>query len=150
MSLLNRAKYTRYPVRRLIITGEDNPTNFPILLGPLWESKAIGIIKETRKEVLLCPPPGSPGHKLAEHLDVGSPRWAPRAPSAEEETELEKVREIKQRVAGQLGGRQDVETKDIKDVLMGMGGNWVDNLGALQAAVNSTDQGVGNWRSKVQ
>lgn len=142
MSLLNRLKYFRYPVRRLIITGEDNSTNFPILLGPLWESRAIGIIKETRKEVLLCPPPGSPGHKLAEHFDVGSPRWAPRAPSAEEEVELGKVTEMKQRVAGQLGGKKDVETKDIKDILMGMGGDWVNNLGALEAAVNSTDQRV--------
>lgn len=50
---------------------------------------------------------------------------------------------MKQRVAGQLGGRQDVETKDIKDILMGMGGNWADNLDALQTAVNGTNQGVG-------
>lgn len=67
----------RYPIRRLIITGEDSPTDFLILLGPLWESKATGIIKE-------------------------APRWAPRAPSAEEEVELGKVKKIKQRVAGQL------------------------------------------------
>ena len=50
---------------------------------------------------------------------------------------------MKQRVTSQLGGRQDVEKKDIKDILMGMGGNWVDNLEALEMAVNGTDQGVG-------
>lgn len=94
-------------------------------------------------EVLLCPPPGSPGHMLSEHFDVGSPCWAPRGPSAEEEVELGNVRDMKQRVAGQLGGRQNVETKDIKDILTGMRGKWVDNLGALEAAVNGTDQGVG-------
>lgn len=93
-------------------------------------------------EVLLCPPPGSPGHKMSEHFDVGSPRFTPRAPSTEEEAEMGKVGDMKQRVAGQLGGRKDVETKDIKEILMGMGGDWVNNLGALEAAVNSTNQGV--------
>ena len=79
---------------------------------------------------------------VSEYLDVGSPRWAPRAPNGEEEIELGKVRDMKQRFAGQLGGRKDVETKDIKDILMGMGGNWADNLGVLEAAMNGTDQGV--------
>ena len=50
---------------------------------------------------------------------------------------------MKQRVAGQLGGRKDVETKGIKDILMGMGGDWASNLGTLEAAMNGTDQGVG-------
>ena len=79
---------------------------------------------------------------MSEHFDVGSPRFTPRAPSAEEEVELGKVRDMEQRVAGQLGGRKDVETKDIKDILMGMGGDWVNDLGALQNAMNRTDQGV--------
>ena len=34
-----------------------------------------------------------------------------------------------------------MEIKDIKDVLTGMGGNWVGNLGALQAAMNGTEPG---------
>ena len=44
-----------------------------------------------------------------------------------------------QRVADQLGGRKEVETKDIKDILMGMGGNWADDRGALKAAENGAD-----------
>lgn len=132
-----------YPIRRLITTGEDNPTNFASLLGPLWETKAGDIIKETRMTVLLCPPPGSPYHKASQHLDVGSPRWTPRGPSAEEEEKLGQVRDMQQRFASQLGGRQDVESNDIKDTLTSMGPNWADNLGALEAAVKSTNQGVG-------
>ena len=50
---------------------------------------------------------------------------------------------MKERVAGHMGERKDVGTADIKDILMGMGGNWVDNLPALEKAMNSTDQGVG-------
>lgn len=94
-------------------------------------------------EVLLCPPPGSPGHAVAEHFDAGSPRWAPRGPSTEEALEMGKMGDMKQRISGQLGGRQDVETKDIKDILTGMGGDWANNLGALEMAVNATNQGVG-------
>lgn len=132
-----------YPIRRLITTGEDTPTNYTTLLGPLWSTKTRSIIKETRIQVLLCPPPGSPDHKLSEHLDAGSPRWTPRASNAEEEAEIGKVTEMKERVAGHMGERKDVETKDIKEILMGMGGNWVDNLPALEKAMNSTDQNVG-------
>ncbi len=94
-------------------------------------------------QVLLCPPPGSPDHKLSEYLDAGSPRWTPRAPNAEEQAELGKVGEMKEQVARQIGDRKDIGTADIKDILMGMGNNWVDALPALEAAMNSTDQNVG-------
>ena len=80
---------------------------------------------------------------MSEYLDAGSPRWTPRAPNAEEEAEIGKVSEMKERVAGHMGERKDVETKDIKEILMGMGGDWVDNLPALEKAMNSTDQNVG-------
>lgn len=45
----------------------------------------------------------------------------------------------------QMGERSggDVQTGDIKETLMGMGGDWTKNLGSLQAAVNNKDQGVG-------
>lgn len=138
-----KAGHDRYPIRRLIINGEDSPANLSIVLGPLWEPKAGELVKKSRIEVLLPPAPGSPSSMMSEHLDLGSPRWTPRAPSKEEETELEKVKEMTQQLAGQLGARKDVETKDIKDTLSSMGGNWVENLGVLEAATNRTDQGVG-------
>lgn len=68
------------------------------------------------------PAPGSPHSMFAEHLDLGSPRWTPRAPSKEEEIELEKVKTMI--LAGQLGARIDVETKDIMDTLLSRGG-WI-------------------------
>lgn len=80
---------------------------------------------------------------LSEQLDLGSPRWTPRTPSKEEEIELNKVKDMQQHLARQLGQGKDVETKDIKETLSSMGGNWVDNLGALETAMNATDQGVG-------
>ena len=134
-----------YPIRRLIITNTDTPANYVTLLGPLWESGAGDIIKKTRIEVLLCPPPGSPAHMSASFLDAGAPRFAPRGPTAEEEAELKKVRDMQQVMGEQMGDRVggDVKTNDIKEMLMGMGGDWAKNLGALQAAVNNKNQGVG-------
>ncbi|KAL8921820.1 MAG: hypothetical protein Q9208_005577 [Pyrenodesmia sp. 3 TL-2023] len=133
-----------YPIRRLIITGTDTPANFATLLGPLWESKGREAIKKTRIEVLLCPPPGSPAAKASEELDVGAPCRTPRAPNAEEEAEIKKVRDMEQLMNRQMGEQAggDVKTSDIKEILMGMGGDWTKNLGALEAAVNNRNQGV--------
>ncbi|KAL8658198.1 MAG: hypothetical protein Q9226_001197 [Calogaya cf. arnoldii] len=134
-----------YPIRRLIVTGTDNPTNYTSLLGPLWESKAAEIIKQTRIEVLLCPPPGSPAHMISQEFDAGAPRWTPKAPNTEEEAEIRETRDMEQRLNNQMGERSGghVETSDIKEILMGMGGDWTKSLGSLQAAVNNTNQGVG-------
>ena len=80
---------------------------------------------------------------MSEHLDVGSPRWTPRAPNTEEQAEIDKVKSIQTRVDAHMGERKEVESKDIKEILTSMGGNWVDNLGALQDAKNNRDQEVG-------
>ena len=130
---------SRYPIRRLIITGEDNPTNFNTLLGPKWEVEANDIIKQTRIEALLCPPPGSASHAVSEHLDIGCPRWTPRGPNAEEEVELEKVKAMQQRAADYLGDRKGFHARDLKEILSGMGGNWVENLPTLEAALNGME-----------
>ena len=134
---------TRYPVRRLIVTGEDNGANFQTLLGPLWQAKGGDLMQKTRIEVLLCPPPGSPSHKMSEYYDAGSPRWTPRPPSLQEQAEMDKVKEMQTRIAAHMGERKEVESKDIKDILTSMKGDWANNLGALQDAMNSRDQGVG-------
>lgn len=131
----------RYPIRRLIVTGEDNPDNFTTLLGPLWES--VESIKETRIELLLRPPPGSPSYVYSEHLDAGSPPWTPRSPNAEEEAELGKINDMKSKVAKQLGDRKYLNKTDLRELILGMGDNWVEGLPALEAVTNSTNQGVG-------
>ena len=131
-----------YPTRRLIATGEDNPDNFTTLLGPLWTSIEEQIIKKTRIEVLLRPPPGSPSHAVSKHLDAGCPRWTPRAPNAEEESEINKVQDMQSKVARQLGSRKDVDKTDMRALIASLGDNWVEGLPALEAATNSTNQDV--------
>lgn len=61
----------------------------------------------------------------------------------EEQAELDKVKEMQERIAARIGGRKDVETTDMKEILMGMGSDWAQALPTLQAAMNSTDQGGG-------
>ena len=100
------------------------------------------IIKKTRVEILLCPPPGSPSHTVSAHFDKGSPRWTPRAPNAEEQREISEVKDMKLKIADQLGSRKDVDKTDIRALISSLGDNWVDGLPALEAAMNSTNQGV--------
>ena len=100
------------------------------------------MIKKTRIDVLLCPSPGSPSHAVSEHLDAGSPRWTPRAPNAEEELEISKVKDMKSKIAEQLGNRKDVHKTDIGALISSLGDNWVEGLPALEAAMNSTNQDV--------
>lgn len=111
-------------------------------MGPLWKSVEEEIIKKTRIDVLLCPPPGSPSHAVSAHFDAGSPRWTPRAPNAEEEIEIGKVKGMKSKIAEQLGSRKDVDKTDIRALISSMGDNWVEGLPALEAAMNSTNQNV--------
>jgi hypothetical protein len=87
-----------YPMRRLIISGEDTPANMATLFGPTWANETNGVKKihhDTRIEVLLCPPPTSPSHTVATSMDQDyTGPWRPRGPSQEEQETLAKVREI--------------------------------------------------------
>ncbi|KAG8532349.1 uncharacterized protein KY384_002834 [Bacidia gigantensis] len=143
-----------YPIRRLIVTGEDSPENYAILLGPLWETKAMNIIKETRIEVLKCPPVGSPSYKVAGYVDQGAPRWTPKplyatanavisvAPTPEEEAQLAEVRSMSDVINQHMGEKKNVQNSDVKDMLTSMGSDWGKNLGAFQSAMNARNQGV--------
>ena len=60
-----------YPLRRLIISGEDTPANKALLLGPTWEADTADLHQIYRLEVLRCPLPGSLSHAAATILDEG-------------------------------------------------------------------------------
>lgn len=83
-----------YPMRRLIISGEDTPEKKAILFGPSWEAGTVQLHKQTRLEVLMCPPPGSSGNFVAGYQDQGSDVWRPRGPSAEGEETITRVRAL--------------------------------------------------------
>lgn len=66
-----------YPIRRLILTGEDTPENFTTLLGPTWETEG-NLIYNIRIEILLSPHMG----------DQASPRRTPRAANVQESAHI--------------------------------------------------------------
>lgn len=81
-----------YPMRRLVISGEDSSANMAILFGSSWES-VDEMHKECRKQVLMAPPlQGSPMGKMSGFWDEGSVRWTPRPASEEEEAALAEQR----------------------------------------------------------
>lgn len=77
-----------YPMRRLVISGEDSSANMAILFGSSWES-VDEMHKECRKQVLMAPPlQGSPmgkmsgfGMKAASGGRLGQPARKRRQPS---------------------------------------------------------------------
>lgn len=52
------------------------------------------------------------------------------------------MRDMQENIARQMQGRQDFDNSDLRQVLMGMGDNWAENLPMLETAVNSTHQNV--------
>ncbi|KAF7504777.1 hypothetical protein GJ744_001710 [Endocarpon pusillum] len=86
-----------YPMRRLVIAGEDNPANFALLFGPNWErNEQIREIQErARITLLLAPPTASPAGMSAACLDEGyTGPWRPRPPTREEEAKIQQVRDV--------------------------------------------------------
>lgn len=92
-----------YPIRRLVVTGEDTSVNMEILLGPEWEG-CRKVWEECRMTVLAAassssptspsPSPTSQTTKMAmaAALDECVPRWTPRPASTKEEARLERMR----------------------------------------------------------
>lgn len=53
------------------------------------------------------------------------------------------MRDMKAAIVKQTGGRKDVTSNDIRQILVGMGGDWSEHLPTFELAMNNTDQGVG-------
>ncbi|KAF2796096.1 hypothetical protein K505DRAFT_359631 [Melanomma pulvis-pyrius CBS 109.77] len=76
----------KYPLWRLIATGEDSEYNIATLLGPSWRLAAGDFYREWRLEALVLPIPtrGSVIDYERQKLNVGLPRWTPREASTME------------------------------------------------------------------
>ncbi|KAL8688050.1 MAG: hypothetical protein Q9218_005939 [Villophora microphyllina] len=84
-----------YPMRRLVIAGEDTPENMKALFGPKWKDDTASIHQECRHMVLASPAPaGSPMQAMGGYLDEGCKGWDPRPATEEEKDFLSKAAEI--------------------------------------------------------
>lgn len=137
---------TRYPVRRLIITGKDTPSNLAKFFGRNDSEEIEETHKQTRIEVLLNAPPGSPDWALAKSskYDEGCPAWTPRLATAEEEAAIKDIRDMQEVIKRHMGDREmkDITTKDMMDVLAKSGTGWLQSSQLYTVALNAMDQGV--------
>lgn len=77
-----------YPMRRMVTTGADKPSNMRLMFGAEWredDNDVKALWQQCRMEVLMPFRVGSSAQALAQALDEGGNRWTPRAPSGEEE-----------------------------------------------------------------
>lgn len=78
-------------------------------------------------------------------VDENCPPWTPRPASAEEEVELQKIREMQETILSHMGSRSmsSITSKDMQHVLIkNFGAGWCDALATYQTAINAMDQGV--------
>ncbi|KAI4178876.1 MAG: hypothetical protein L6R41_008168 [Letrouitia leprolyta] len=98
-----------YPMRRLVITGEDTPENRAIFFGPDWEAETKDLHQDCRVEVLLAqgnpPPEGSPAHAMSAFMDEGCPGWKPRPAEEDEKAVLAEFPDFQKRMAEALDGK---------------------------------------------
>jgi hypothetical protein len=81
-----------YPVRRLVIAGQDTPSNLRLLLGPTWEEDAKHIWESSRLQALCGSSVEAPEFIAKLKVDDNRVPLAPRPPSAQER---EKMKEYK-------------------------------------------------------
>lgn len=98
-----------YPMRRLVITGEDTPKNKELFFGPNWETETKDLHQDCRIEVLLAqgkpPPEGSPAYAMSAFMDEGCPSWTPRPAEGEEKAMLAEFPDFRKRMAEALDGK---------------------------------------------
>lgn len=138
-----------HPIRRLIITGTDTPTNLVLLLGTRWRETAQQLYDDQRLVALLCPAVGSPNYayyRRFDRLDRVAPYKRPRLPSAAEGVKLGAIYTMQHMVKAELKNeRREPSPAEMIAVCSRFAGpRWEEELdmSVWQLAVNSLDQGV--------
>ncbi|RYP70732.1 hypothetical protein DL771_005227 [Monosporascus sp. 5C6A] len=135
-------------MRRLVVTGRDTPENLSLLFGQNKAGQLDECHKDTRLEVLLRPPPGSPMYVMAKSMgyDENCPPWTPREPSATEAQKIKEIRDMQETIRRHMGSRgvSNITSGDMREILVSNFGNrWSQVMKVYQDAVNAMDQGVG-------
>lgn len=92
-----------YPMRRLVISGEDTAYNFLLLFGPTWEQGTAWVHRQARLEALLGPAPGTARHTAHTVLDedkVGEDgvKIKIKSPNKKEDENVKNVRQLRRRM----------------------------------------------------
>lgn len=88
----------RYPIRRLVTTGEDTPSNYALLLGPARERETAALQRCVRVVVLASMRFGG---QTVKDEDAGALWWRPRGASVEEIEWVERINELDLAMGGE-------------------------------------------------
>lgn len=131
------------PLRSLIYVGKDTPENMKALFGPDWRASIGKNYDETRLDVLLDPPRGSPSYALHQWLSPdGRHERSPRPATDAEQQVIGKVRAMQDAVRRRIGAGKSPSTADMQAILSSYGSDWTSHLQTYMLAINTMDQGV--------
>lgn len=113
------------------------------LFGPDWRSSIGKAHDETRLDVLIDPPRGSPSYAKYQSLypDDRLER-SPRPATNVEKQVIGKAREMQDVVRRRIGAGNSPSTADMQAVLSSYGPDWDSDLQTYFLAINAMDQGV--------
>lgn len=113
------------------------------LFGPDWRNSIGKSHDQTRLEVLLDPPRGSPSYALRQWLSPdGRLERSPRPATDAEQQVIGKAREMQDAVRRRIGAGKSPSTDDMQAILSSYGSDWTSHLQTYMLAINTMDQGV--------
>jgi hypothetical protein len=130
-----------------VVTGKDSPENIATLVGQNGMASVKATHEETRIEILLQPPRGSPMYAMAamNKLDNNCPPWTPRPASAKEKQAIAKIQDMQGIITRHMGTRgvANISTRDMTEILIkNFGAGWSGAMPIYQNALNAMNQNV--------
>lgn len=113
------------------------------LFGPNWRRSIGKDHDETRLDVLLDAPRGSPSYVMHQWLSPDSRlERSPRPATDAEQQVIGKAREMQDAVRRRIGAGKSPSAADMQAVLSSYGSDWISHLQTYTLAINTMDQGV--------
>lgn len=110
------------------------------LFGPDWRSSIGKNHDETRVEVLLDAPRGSPSHTMHQWLCPDSRlKRSPRPATDAEHQMIGKVREMQDTIRRRIGAGKSPSMADMQAILSSYGSDWPSHLQTYKIATNTMD-----------
>lgn len=113
------------------------------LFGPDWRRSIGKDHHETRLDVLLDGPPGSPSYAFYPELRPDSRlERSPRPATDAEQQVIGKAREIQDEFRRRVGVGKLPLVTDRQAILSSLGPDWISHLQTYRLALNTMDQGI--------
>lgn len=108
--------------------------------GPNWCNDVKH--EDTRIDVLLDPPRGSPSYAMNSFFDDETLDRSPRPATDAEQRRITEVKEMQETIRRRVGAGRRPSKQDMMTILTASGPNWTGKLSIYTLAANTMDQGV--------